>query len=126
MTSVAARNKSARARGKRFESDLRDDLRAEGLDVEKTPDTGTFDEGDLMVRHAGHRYVVEAKNVASIDLAGFVGEALVEADHYVEHRPGLGRDEVTGLAVIKRRGKGTLDSYVVTTLREFFKIGRSS
>lgn len=60
MTSQGARNKR---KGAQWETDLREGLRAEGLDVESLRLHGTEDEGDMVIREDdGHWLVIEAKN----------------------------------------------------------------
>lgn len=118
MTTVAQRNKRNRGAGKRWESDLRDGLRNQGLDVEKLRDTGARDEGDLVVRLDGDFIVLEAK-AGALHPAEFVREALIEAKHFAEHR-GLDPSRVKGVAVVKARGKNWRDGYVLTSVRDYF------
>jgi Holliday junction resolvase len=64
------------------------------------------DKGDIR----GFPVTLECKNHASINLAEFLEEALLEAQH-------AGTE--FGAAVIKRRRKGTKDAYVVMSLEQF-------
>lgn len=120
MTDVAARNKRNRGAGKRWEKEILDGGRAQGLDTERTRDTGTKDEGDLVIRHAGKFVVIEAKN-AAFQPGPFVEEALLEAGHFAEHR-GLDPASVHPVAFVKRRGKNFLDSFALTTVREYLRL----
>jgi hypothetical protein len=115
---------SSRSRqlGTGFESELVKGFRSVGIDAERIRQAGRLDQGDVVVKDLGHIYVIEAKNVARIDLPGFIGQSLVEARNYAKPR-GLSVEQVTPLAIIKRRGKGWLDSYVVTDLRSYFDLG---
>lgn len=96
---------AARRKGSAFARDvciyLRDAL---GLPVERRVDGGTRDRGDV----AGiPQWVLEAKNCRTIDLSGWMDEALREAAH----------DGAPFYAVVaKRRMKGTHQAYVVMPL----------
>lgn len=119
----AQRGARNRAAGKRWERELREGLREEGMDVESLRLHGKEDEGDMVIRLEDGRWpftrlVVEAKNVASIDPARFSSEAVTEATHYARNR-GLGMN-ARGIAIVKRRGKSWKDAYVITTVRELF------
>lgn len=89
------------------------------LPAERLHLAGKNDEGDLAVQDVGLTYIVEAKNEQRIDLARYVTEAELEAGNYARARR-LDRKDVMALAIVKRRGKGVEDAYVVTTVREFF------
>lgn len=115
------RARSSKRKGSTFESALVTTLREHGLEAERLHLNGKEDEGDLVVRDQWGKLIVEAKNEAKIDLARYIKEALEEADNYTRHR-GMDRQEVTGVAIVKARGKSILDSYVVTTLREFLDL----
>src|SRR5690606_26506269 len=115
------RARASRRKGASFETDLVKGLRAEGFDVERLTKTGKEDEGDAVLTDSWGKVVIEAKNEQKIDLPGYIREALLEADHYAKHR-GLDRQEVTGIAVVKARGKSWRESYVVTSLAEFLDL----
>lgn len=124
---VADRNRRNKRQGSRFETDLLAAGRSLDLDVERTARAGAEDEGDHVVRIPRDFYIPkfhiwEAKSGA-IRASEYVEEALREAAHFAAHR-GLDRHDVMGLAVVKRRMKSPLDSYVLTTLREYY--GRCS
>ena len=116
MTTGAANKK----KGSAFEILLMKHLRDQGLDVERLRLTGAQDEGDLVVRFDnGERLVIEAKSGA-LHAAQFVREAQAETKHYTEHRE-LPADLVHGVAVVKARGKGIGDAYVITTLADYLR-----
>lgn len=88
---------SARAAGARFERSIADWL-AQHLDdrIDRRVKTGAKDRGDIGgVRHRGERVVLECKDTARTDLAGWIREAHLEA----------GNDDArVGVVVAKRRG----------------------
>lgn len=88
---------SARAAGARFERSIADWL-AQHLDdrIDRRVKTGAKDRGDIGgVRHRGERVVLELKDTARTDLAGWIREAHLEA----------GNDDArVGVVVAKRRG----------------------
>ena len=75
-------------------------------DIRRVAQTGRMDIGDV---HAAP-FCLEFKNVREITLASFVEQAEREARH-------AGLDY--GVAVVKRRGKGTAAGYVVMSLETF-------
>lgn len=122
---MAARNRRNKRRGADWETELRDELRGAGLDVERLRLTGKDDEGDLVIRLDGGRYVVvEAKN-AKFEPGTFVGEALKERENFARHR-GLELDDVDAIVIVRRRGANWRDAYVLTTLERFFRLERAA
>lgn len=88
---------SARAAGARFERQIADWL-AQNLDdrIDRKARTGSKDRGDIGgIRHRGQRIVLELKDTARTDLAGWIREAHLEAGN---------DDAAVGLVVAKRRG----------------------
>ncbi|MGO2362320.1 MAG: hypothetical protein ACTH6N_14490 [Brachybacterium tyrofermentans] len=88
---------SARAAGARFERQIADWL-AEHLDdrIDRRVKTGSKDRGDIGgVRHRGRRVVLELKDTARTDLAGWIREAHLEAGN---------DDAAIGAVIAKRRG----------------------
>lgn len=88
---------SARAAGARFERQIADWL-AQNLDdrIDRRVKTGSKDRGDIGgIRHRGQRVVLELKDTARTDLAGWIREAHLEAGN---------DDAAVGLVVAKRRG----------------------
>lgn len=89
---------SAKAAGARTERAVADYLAAALNDdrIDRRVKTGAKDRGDVGgVRIHGQRLVLEVKDCARTDLAGWVGEAHIEAGH---------DDALTGVVVAKRRG----------------------
>ncbi|MFJ7202075.1 hypothetical protein ACIQWR_00860 [Streptomyces sp. NPDC098789] len=125
MTDIAARNRRNKRRGSDWESELRDQLRAAGFDIERLRLTGKDDEGDHVVRRSGGRLlIIEAKN-AKFEPGTFVREALGERDNYARHR-GLVSSEVDAVAIVRRRGASWRDAYVLTTVSEYFGLSRAA
>jgi len=91
---------SAKQAGARFESKISEFL-AMALDddrIERRRLSGRGDRGDIGgVRTRGQRVVVEVKNCARTDLAGWISEAHVEAGN---------DDALCGVVVSKRHGVG--------------------
>ena len=88
---------SARAAGARFERQIADWL-AQHLDdrIDRRVKTGAKDRGDIGgIRHRGERVVLELKDTARLDLAGWIREAHLEAGN---------DDAAIGVVVHKRRG----------------------
>ena len=109
-----ARNRaSARRAGASFERSVADYLAAHVDDrVDRRVKTGANDRGDIAgLRHHGHRLVVECKNTARADLAGWMREAHVEAGN---------DDALAGVVVHKRHGNAVPgDQWVSMTLADF-------
>lgn len=105
-------------KGGQFERDLLKYFREDwSLDAERLRLAGVEDEGDLLVR-LDQRLVIEAKNVARMNLAGWLAEAELEAGHYAAHR-GI---EVPDFVVVhKAKGKGIGKAYVTTTLDQYLE-----
>lgn len=114
---------AARRIGSKFETDVVAWLRSNGLDAERLHLAGKNDEGDIaVIDHDAAdplRYVIEAKAERQISLGTYIGEVLTERHNYAVAR-GLMPDDIMPVVVVKRRGKSIGDSYVVTTLTEFF------
>jgi hypothetical protein len=108
---------SARTQGTRFETSIARYL-AEHVDdrIERRARTGGKDRGDISGVRAsgGGRVVLECKNVARTNLAGWVGEADVERGN---------DDAVAGLVIHKRLG--TTDparQYVTCTVADLIAL----
>ena len=107
---------SARAAGTRFESLVAAYLAgATGRPVERRRLCGALDRGDLSgVEGRGVRCVVECKDCARLDLAGWLAEAERE-------RGNDGAD--AGVVVFKRRGVADpARQYVLTDLETFARL----
>jgi hypothetical protein len=83
--------------------------------IDRRVKTGAKDKGDIAnLRIAGHRVVVECKDEASYDLAGWVREAQNEAEN---------DGALMGFVVGKRKGKGKPeDQYVIMTQGDLLKL----
>lgn len=106
--------RSAREAGTRFETDVVKYLRERLGDdrIERRAKSGAKDRGDIAgVRTAlGERVVIECKDVARMDLAGWVTEADIERGN---------DDAAVGMVAHKRRGYGPAamgGTYVTMTL----------
>ncbi|MEU3045827.1 hypothetical protein ABZ705_04700 [Streptomyces sp. NPDC006984] len=125
MTNIAARNRRNKRAGARWESELRDELRAAGFDVERLRLSGAEDEGDHVVRRekpGRHRrfLIIETKN-AKFEPGPFLNEALRERDNYARHR-GLDPRDVEAVVIVRRRGANWRQAYVLSTVAEFFDL----
>ncbi|WP_298045710.1 hypothetical protein, partial [uncultured Citricoccus sp.] len=80
--------------------------------IERRRLSGSKDRGDVSgLRHMGERVVVEVKNTARLDLAGWAAEAETARGN---------DDAVAGVVVSKRHGKGqAADQWVHMTLADF-------
>lgn len=103
---------SAKAAGARFERSIADYLAAHVDDrIDRRVKTGAKDRGDICGwRYAGRRIVAELKDVARLNLGGWVNEAEIERGNDDAH---------VALVIHKRRGTADPgDQYVTTTLRD--------
>lgn len=112
MTDLATRNRANKRKGSEFERDLLWYWRYHGFNAEALRTTGRHDEGDLVL--ADHNVLFEAKAEKTISLSQYLREAEVERWNYAGRR-GLASPP-RGAAIVKRRGHGTGESYVVMTL----------
>ena len=108
---------SAKAAGAKAEREVAEYLAA-ALDddrIERRVRNGNRDRGDIGgVRVRGERLVVEVKNCARTDLAGWITEAQVEAGN---------DDAVAGIVVAKRKGTTDVSRwYVHMTVAELVAI----
>jgi hypothetical protein len=109
-----SRNKQ---RGTAFERLIADALAQAMNDdrIDRAPLHGNKDRGDISgVRSPFGKVAIEVKNVARLDLAGWVTEAETERGNL---------DAIAGVVVHKRARKGqALDQYVTCTLRDFIAL----
>jgi len=105
-----------KARGSQWERDVAAYLRDNGFPMaDRRYGAGVReDKGDLV---GVPRFALECKNQASINLAQFLEEALIEAKHAKAQ---------FGAAIIKRRRKATKDAYVVMSLEQFAELIRDA
>lgn len=109
---MSRNRRSARDAGARLERAVADYLAAHVDDrIDRRVRNGAKDRGDIAgLRHMGQRVVVEVKDCARTDLAGWATEAEVERGN---------DDAVSGLVVHKRHGRGDPgDQWVTCTLRD--------
>ena len=111
-------NRYATQAGKKFETDLMRYLRGAGHETERLRLSGSEDEGDLVMNTGWGRYIIEAKRCKKMDLSGWVKEAEVERNNYVNHRSGLILNAAF-VVIHHARGKNISKSYVTTTLEEW-------
>lgn len=108
--------RSAREAGARFERSIADCLAAWVDDrIDRRVKTGSKDRGDIGgLRHGRARVVIECKDVARLDLPGWLREAEVERGN---------DDALVGLVVHKKRGTADpLDQYVTTSVRDLIAL----
>lgn len=99
----------SRQKGTAFETAVVGVLRDAGLPAERRALNGRLDRGDI----AGvPGWTLECKNEKTMSLAGYVDEARQESSN-------AGTDRYA--AVVKRRGKGASEAYVVMPLAVFVK-----
>jgi hypothetical protein len=110
---MSRNRQSAKAAGARFERLIADYLAATVDDrIDRRVKTGSSDRGDIGgVRVHGQRVVLELKDCARINLAGWAAEAELER----------GNDDALAAAVVhKRHGRGDpADQWVTLTLADF-------
>lgn len=104
---------ASRRAGARFEQQVADYLAANGFPyAERRHSNGAKDRGDI----AGvPGWALEVKAERAMDLAGYMAEASVEADHAGTR---------WFAAIVKRRRKPTAEAYVVLPLRLFAEMLR--
>lgn len=118
-------NANAR-KGAEFETDILAYLRSGGHIVERLPKTGKEDECDLVVTSGvfarGPRFeVIEAKNWGKLALPQWLRERDIGVANYAKHR-GISVSDVGGVVVVKRRNHRLGQSFVVTTVDDYFHI----
>jgi hypothetical protein len=107
QTAVRTMTNPSKAKGTAFETAVVRFLQGRWPGVERRALAGNKDKGDIQGIPG---WVLECKAVQNITLASFVDEALVEAKN---------AGVPYGAAVIKRRGKGIGQAYVVMTLEQW-------
>ena len=112
----------SKEKGSKYERDVRDYLIVNDVDYERLRQVGVEDEGDGVIRGHHHDYTVcELKAENRIDLPGYLRELEREKDFFAKHRS-LDPNRVGGLVLVKRRMARIGQSYVVTTLDDYFQI----
>lgn len=113
----------SKEKGSQYERDVLAYLLKGGIDYERLRQVGKEDEGDGVVRGHHHPYTVcELKAENRIDLPGYLRELAREKDYFAKHRS-LDPNRVGGLVIVKRRMASVGESYVVTTVDDYFEIG---
>ena len=105
----------SKRKGSKWETDIREYALDLGMDITRLTTNGSSDIGDLALRTIGKHYVIEAKAARSIDLAGWVTEAAIEADNYATLNR-LDRSLVVPLVIAKRRMAAVGRAYVIQEL----------
>ena len=105
----------SKRKGTAHETNTRDYFQDLGLDCTRLAQNGSIDIGDLALRVHLKHYVIECKAEKSIDLAGWVTEAAIEADNYATLNR-LDRSLVVPVVVAKRRMAGIDRAYVIQEL----------
>mgnify|MGYP006267635049 CR=1 FL=1 len=108
-------------KGSQWETDLVKYFRSKGHKATRLARTGRNDEGDVELETGTYVFVVEAKNAARIDLAGWTKEAAIEAVNWDKHRD-YGHAEAIPVVVVKRRNSRTSKAYVVMELENWLQI----
>lgn len=123
---VRARNLRNKRTGAAWERALLDGMRSERYDIERLRLAGAKDEGDHVIRldtglWVPPSVVVTEAKAGVMHAAEFVRQATTEADNYAARRK-LDRSKVLAIAAVKARGKNWRDAYVLTTVRELFRL----
>lgn len=117
---MARTRASAKQAGARFERSIADFLAANLDDrIDRRVKTGSQDKGDIggVRTPDGRRVVIECKDVAKINLSGWVREAHQEAEN---------DGAEVGVVVHKRRGTANpADQYVTMTLSDLIALLKS-
>lgn len=93
-------------------------LRFSGKDAELIIRQPNTVEGDIVVREGSRTTVIKTK-IGELRAAELIDQTHVEVANWCRNRKTDPRT-VDGIAVVKRRGRSWADSYVFTTLEEFF------
>lgn len=111
-------NRTATRAGKQWESTLTEWFRDYGFEADRLHLSGAQDEGDILLRDGGLRYVIEAKREKGFHPAEWIKQAEVEAANYAEHRGILVPRHVV---IAARRNHSATQAYVITTLGEWVR-----
>ncbi|MEV4939606.1 hypothetical protein [Streptomyces zaomyceticus] len=103
---------AAKAKGTRYESEIRDFLNANGFTVRRVVQMGRADQGDL---HGYPLHIIEAKSVKSIDLPAFVRQADREA---------VNAGESFGVCFVKKVRGSTGEGYAVRSIATDIRLVR--
>lgn len=110
-----------RRKGKTYEREIRDYLRAEGHEYDQLRLHGSTDEGDGVIRLPGGRVIIiEAKNTQAFTPGPHIEEAKSEARNYEAHRNG--HPDAIGVVWHKRRQHNVSKSFVILEAQDFLKL----
>lgn len=101
-----------KAKGTRYESEIRDFLNSVGFDVKRVVQMGRADQGDL---HGYPLHIIEAKSVKTIDLPSFVRQADREA---------VNAGEPFGVCFVKKVRGSTDEGYAVRSIATDIRLVR--
>ena len=119
---ITRRNRRNKRAGARWQATLKNELRGAGFDIEILPPNGIEDEGDLVVRiHGGSRWTIIEAKAGVMHPGSFVDQTRVETANFARHR-NINPSRVTGVAVVKRRNHRWDKAYVLTSVRDHFKL----
>lgn len=122
MSDVAKRNNRNRTAGAAWERRIEQDGRAAFIDTERTRNSGVQDQGDLVMRINGRYHVIEAKNVARVNMTDFVRQANEEAIVFAARR-GIDVDRVHPVAFIKKQGAASaLEGFALMSVAEYLRL----
>jgi len=108
-----------KAKGSKFETDIENYGNEMGLRCRRLPRAGSKDIGDAAIElNTNIALVIEAKNVKTPDMAGWLQEAAVESVNY-EAKYGT---PAIPVVVQKARGKGIGDARVTMKFDEFINL----
>lgn len=112
----------SKAKGTRFETEIVEYLKSEGLKARRIALAGADDCGDIEViaPNGIDHFIIEAKNVRETDLAGWTRQAGVEAANYAGAYDLL--YDAFPLAVHKRRMKPVSEAYVTVPLHVMVRL----
>lgn len=114
-------NKS-KAKGTRFETDVIEYLKSEGLKARRTALAGANDCGDgvVIAPNGIDHFVIEAKALREIDLASGTRQAQVEAENFAKLEDLL--YDPFPLLINKRRMKPVSEAYVTVPLHVMVRL----
>ncbi|MFC4334104.1 hypothetical protein [Salininema proteolyticum] len=116
---VKARNRRNRRAGADWQNKLLHELRAEGFDTERLALAGSEDEGDLIIRRPYGEWVVIEAKAGQMFPGDFVDQTMREKNNFARHRA-IDPSVVSGVAIVKRRGRKWHQAYVLTTVEDYF------
>lgn len=110
-------------KGSQWETDVVEYLRRRFGLCERLTLNGAHDQGDAWFSWEGNYHVLECKAEKTIRLSEYLKELEVETANWAAKRPTLPAPH--GAVVVKRRGKGIGDAYVVISLDAYVRLVKS-